>query len=166
MTHSEIATLDLADLAARSLEQLGTQDAAGLEAIFGRLDAGLAAEVAALQAGATAEAVEALRVRWLGRKQGIVRGITDGWLKSAPGELKRIIGQRANALRQSAEQQIDAIPATASAPAEAASRNLQTTEVRPVAEALSLDITLPGTHRPIGVRHPLDRKSTRLNSSH
>jgi phenylalanyl-tRNA synthetase alpha chain len=150
----DIANLDLADLAALSLNELGATDAAALEGIFARLDAGLVAEVAALQAGAPAESVESLRVRWLGRKQGILRGITDGWLKSAPGELKRIIGQRANALRQAAEQQIDAIPVVA-ATSVAAPKRQQSAEVVSPAETLSLDITLPGTHRPIGVRHPL-----------
>ncbi len=173
MTPIDGSQLDLADLAARSLDELGITDAAALEAVFTRLDAGLASEVGALQDSAgTADAIEALRVRWLGRKQGIIRSITDGWLKNAPGELKRIIGQRTNALRQMAEEQIAGVAKQLQlgAIAEENSQGRQmplpqsdwaATQNSAAQQQLSyvpspfLDITLPGTHRPAGVRHPL-----------
>jgi phenylalanyl-tRNA synthetase alpha chain len=156
MSPIDITNLDLIELAARPLEELGISEQAAMEALFGRLDAGLAAETSGLQSGASAEAVEALRVRWLGRKQGIIRSITDGWLKNAPGQLKRMIGQRANALRQAAEQQIDAIPVRQDGSVAHSGQKLTSTvgSARVVADS-ALDITLPGTHRPIGVRHPL-----------
>ena len=155
MTPIDTSRLDLTELAARSLDELGITDAAALEAVFARLDAGWASEVAGLQsAAATADAVEALRVRWLGRNQGIIRSITNGWLRHAPGELKRTVGQRTNALRQAAEQQIDTIPVSA-LPATVAEKRQQTSASIAVAQADSLDITLPGTMRPVGVRHPV-----------
>jgi phenylalanyl-tRNA synthetase alpha chain len=154
MTSVDTANLDMAELAARSLEDLGAADAATLEQLFARLEAGLAAEVAVLQSGATAEAIEALRIRWLGRKQSIVRNITDGWLKSAPGELKRITGQWTNVLRQAAEEKIAAIPVIASGPTNRV-HSQQNADPLWTAELQRLDITLPGNQRFIGVKHPI-----------
>ena len=81
---------------------------------------------------------ELFRLQWLGRKQGRLKEIGDLWLKSAPPEAKKLIGQRLNALKEqielslAVEQAVDAI------------------ENNP-----HLDITLPGIARRIGVEHPL-----------
>ena len=90
---------DIAQAAQQTLDQLGVRDAAALGELFSKLEALLREELAAIANGGDANAVEAMRVRWLGRKQGVIRGITDNWLKSAPPELKRETGQRLNALR-------------------------------------------------------------------
>jgi hypothetical protein len=39
------------------------------------------------------------RDTWVGRKTGVLSRITDNWLKPAPAELKRIVGQDLNQLR-------------------------------------------------------------------
>lgn len=84
---------------------------------------------------------EAFRLEWLGRKQGRLKAISDAWLKAAPPEAKRLIGQRFNALKE----QIEAMVALAAAPA-------------PRAQAgAPLDLTLPGTHQRPGAEHPLIR---------
>ena len=44
------------------------------------------------------EAVENFRLEWLGRKQGRLKLLSEQWLKAAPAEAKREIGQRFNAL--------------------------------------------------------------------
>jgi phenylalanyl-tRNA synthetase alpha chain len=41
--------------------------------------------------------VEQFRLDWLGRKQGFLKQISDAWLKTAPVEAKKLIGQRFNA---------------------------------------------------------------------
>src|SRR5712691_1407651 len=65
------------------------------------------------------------RDAWLGRKSGVLTQITDNWLKPAPPELKRAIGQALNDLRAYVEAAVD--------------------ERR--------DLSLPGVERPIGSRH-------------
>src|ERR1700758_4405711 len=47
------------------------------------------------------------RDRWLGRKSGVLTPITDNWLKTAPPELKRAVGQHLNQLRAHVESHIE-----------------------------------------------------------
>ena len=82
---------------------------------------------------------EAFRLEWLGRKQGRLKAISDAWLKAAPADAKRLIGQRFNALKE----QIEALATTAPTRAQA----LQGTG--------ALDLSLPGTAQRIGAEHPL-----------
>ena len=84
---------------------------------------------------------EAFRLEWLGRKQGRLKAISDAWLKAAPPEAKRLIGQRFNALKE----QVDALLAEAAAPRSAGSAKT----------GPPLDLTLPGIARAIGAEHPL-----------
>ncbi|MFZ0662054.1 MAG: phenylalanine--tRNA ligase subunit alpha [Acidobacteriaceae bacterium] len=86
------------------------------------------------------EAVEQFRLRWLGRKQGRLKAISDAWLKSAPGAAKKLIGQRFNTLKAEIEQQL-----------EAASGVSHTNAL----DAEAIDITLPGTRPRPGAEHPL-----------
>ncbi len=89
----------------------------------------------------SADDKEQFRLAWLGRKQGRLKAISDAWLKSAPPDAKKLIGQRFNALKAEIEQRLE----------QAGAGELD-------AEALnseSLDITLPGTHRKLGAEHPL-----------
>ncbi len=87
------------------------------------------------------EAVEQFRIAWLGRKQGRLKQLSESWLKQAPAEAKRSVGQRFNELKVSIEQALAAAESgTASLPA-----------------GESVDITLPGTRPPLGAEHPLIR---------
>lgn len=87
---------------------------------------------------------EAFRLEWLGRKQGRLKAISDAWLKAAPPEAKRLIGQRFNALKEQIEAMLTgAVEAEAAAPG-------RTTSVKP-----TLDLTLPGTAQLLGAEHPL-----------
>src|SRR5690242_15471191 len=105
MTSSDLPITDITEAVKHPLEELGIHDADALQQVFVRAESQLAAEIAKLQPGDPA-GVEAMRVRWLGRKQGIIGSIADNWLSKAPKELKREIGQKLNALRQKAEQEI------------------------------------------------------------
>jgi phenylalanyl-tRNA synthetase alpha chain len=116
-----------------AIPQLSSYDEPSLDTAF----ATLAAEVR----GETVDGMdaEAFRLRWLGRKQGRLKLISDAWLKSAPAEARKPLGMRFNQLKQRIE--------TALAEAEAA----------PAARAVKagIDITLPGTVRAPGIEHPL-----------
>jgi phenylalanyl-tRNA synthetase alpha chain len=87
------------------------------------------------------EEVEQFRLQWLGRRQGRLKAISDAWLKSAPDpDARKRIGQRFNQLKAEIEQRL-----------ERASAGTPETQL----EADAIDITLPGTARPIGAEHPL-----------
>ncbi len=90
-----------------------------------------------------AAAWDALRIRWLGRKQGIVRQRLAAF-KQVPPEERRDYGQAVNALKGKVEgalEEIEARLAAAAAPAEAA----------------ALDVTLPGRKPMLGSIHPVSR---------
>ena len=89
----------------------------------------------------TPEAIEELRIRWVGRKQGLLKTIGESCLKTAPADAKKAIGQRFNALKEQIEQALE----TGSGSAPTAS------------PADSIDITLPGTRPGTGAEHPLIR---------
>lgn len=90
---------------------------------------------------ATPDQKEQFRLHWLGRKQGRLKSISDAWLKAAPPEAKKPLGQRFNMLKARIEERLD----SAAAPASAA------------LDAEAIDITLPGARRRIGAEHPLIR---------
>jgi phenylalanyl-tRNA synthetase alpha chain len=90
---------------------------------------------------ADAEAVEQFRLHWLGRKQGRLKAISDSWLKTAPADAKKHIGQRFNKLKEQIEQRLEAASSTGVSLAEL--------------KAEAIDITLPGTRRALGAEHPL-----------
>src|ERR1700675_3714270 len=77
---------------------------------------------------------KAFRDRWMARKNGILTQVNDLWLKAAPKDAKRDVGQRVNLVRahiEAHEQSGEQILTSAD------------------------DITLPGIRRPIGVEHPV-----------
>jgi phenylalanyl-tRNA synthetase alpha chain len=89
-----------------------------------------------------AEQFEQFRVKWVGRKSGILTQVTDNWLKPADAGLKRIVGQALNEFRnhlqslvEQARQDLDA-------------RATQVADTRD-----RVDLSLPGVIRPIGSRH-------------
>ena len=95
------------------------------------------------QALTTADEKEEFRLRWLGRKQGRLKAISDAWLKAAPAEAKKPLGQRFNTLKALIEARLD----SASGAGIAAS----------ALDAEAIDITLPGRRRKLGAEHPLIR---------
>src|SRR5947209_10923941 len=115
-----------------SIPALASYDEPSLDAAFATLADEVRAETA------TQVDVEAFRLRWLGRKQGRLKLVSDAWLKSAPAEARKPLGMRFNELKQSIEA---ALEQAQSAP-------------KPVAVD-GVDITLPGIVRAPGVEHPL-----------
>ena len=115
--------------------QLTDFSPSSLDAAFAAVEAEARAQLAAPDFDA-----EAFRLAWLGRKQGRLKAISDAWLKAAPVDAKRLIGQRFNALKETIEAAVEtaaARPAAAGAP--------------------TIDITLPGIAQRIGAEHPLIR---------
>lgn len=107
-----------------------------LDLAFQALGAELAQAAAAVQ---TPEDQEQFRLYWLGRKHGRLKSIGDAWLKTAPVEAKKAIGQRFNQLKE----QVDQILETGAA----RGRNVRTSD--------AIDITLPGIRPGVGAEHPL-----------
>jgi phenylalanyl-tRNA synthetase alpha chain len=123
-----------------SIPNLAAYDDAALDRAFAEL-ADQASRDASLLG--TPEAVEAFRLEWLGRKQGRLNEVSGRWLKAAPPEAKKSIGQRFNELKKQVEELLDR--ATGSGPSDAA------------LAAEAIDITLPGTRRLTGAEHPITR---------
>jgi len=109
---------------------------------------------------------KSFRDRWMARKNGILTQVNDVWLKAAPKEVKRDVGQRVNAVRARVEEQVDSIRpkrvfsfrrsegrVVEPEPAVAATGARGPTVI--ISEPRPLDISLPGIHRPIGAEHPV-----------
>jgi phenylalanyl-tRNA synthetase alpha chain len=122
------------------IPQLAAFDEAALDLAFASLTRELEASAAALT---TAEAVESFRLEWLGRKQGRLKLVGDAWLKAAPVEAKKLLGQRFNALKAAVETLLD----------QASSAGPSVAEL----EAERIDVTLPGRRSPLGAEHPITR---------
>jgi len=184
MNSSDQLSPDIVEMVQQPLEQLGVRDVTAVSSLFSNIENRLQSELLAMETLASdfrrsparpgalpvtsgrdvATALETLRVRWLGRKQGIIRSITDNWLAPAPSELKREIGQRVNGLRKEAEDRISQIflgPEGEVAPTIETADFVKAGVIPAPAAALgtdrALDITLPGNRRPIGARHPIRR---------
>jgi phenylalanyl-tRNA synthetase alpha chain len=115
--------------------QLTDFSPSSLDAAFAAVEAEARTQLAAPDFDA-----EAFRLAWLGRKQGRLKAISDAWLKAAPPDAKRLIGQRFNSLKETIEAAVE----TAAA------------KPKTVAE-VTIDITLPGIAQRIGAEHPLIR---------
>jgi phenylalanyl-tRNA synthetase alpha chain len=115
-------------------------DETALDRAFAALEQQAREDAAAL---GSPDALEAFKLKWLGRKQGRLNDVSGRWLKAAPAEAKKPLGVRFNALKVVVEALYD--EATGSGPTDAA------------LAAESIDITLPGTQRLIGAEHPIIR---------
>ncbi len=132
------------------IPHLGGFGEADLDAAFGKIAAEVDDSAKALSSSDTTEALEQFRLHWLGRKQGRLKAISDAWLKTAPPEARKLIGQRFNQLKEEIEQRLD----------EASHGGVSAAQLR----AEAIDITLPGTHRPLGAEHPLIRTMNEIVS--
>jgi len=118
-------------------------DDAALDAAFAALEGKARADAAALDA-------EAFRLQWLGRKQGLLKEVSDRWLKAAPAHAKKAAGERFKVLKELVEKLAE--EGAASGPGDDALR------------AQALDITLPGTRRLLGAEHPITRTMNEIVS--
>jgi phenylalanyl-tRNA synthetase alpha chain len=130
-----------------AIPNLTAYDEAALERAFAELIDQAANDAANL---ASPDAVEAFRLEWLGRKQGRLNEISGRWLKSAPPEAKKAIGQRFNELKKKVEELLE--QASGAGPSDSA------------LAAETIDITLPGTQRLTGAEHPITRTQNEIVS--
>jgi phenylalanyl-tRNA synthetase alpha chain len=112
------------------------------------------------------KAAKVFRDEWLARKTGVVTQLNENWLKPAPQEQKRAIGQVVNSLKGQIEYKVQSreqwVAATIHLKEYRAEHSEEIDAVREegkrnLLERDRLDITLPGIQRPIGVKHPVLR---------
>ena len=96
----------------------------------------------AIAAAASAEELESLRVKYLGRKGTLTQILRS--LKDLPADSRRLVGQEANRAKEALEAHLD----RALVALKAAARR---------AGAPALDVTLPGRRPPLGHLHPLNQ---------
>jgi phenylalanyl-tRNA synthetase alpha chain len=123
-----------------SIPNLSAFDDDALDRAFAALEKQAREDATALD---SPEAVEAFRLRWIGRKQGRLNDVSGLWLKAAPPEAKKAVGERFKALKELVERLFE--ESTGSGPSDSA------------LAAESIDITLPGTQRLMGAEHPITR---------
>ena len=123
-----------------SVPQLKDFSAATLDAAVKEMLAALDREAAAVASDAD---WKTFRDRWMARKNGILMQVGE-WLKLAPKDAKRDVGQRVNELKTRVEQAV-----------EAAQQRAQGSSSASRLTAQSVDITLPGIRRAIGAQHPV-----------
>lgn len=123
-----------------SIPNLTAFDEAALDQAFDAVEQRAKDDAAAIDG---AEAVEAFRLKWLGRKQGLLNDVSSRWLKAAPAEAKKPVGERFKTLKALVEGLLD--QSSGAGPSDAA------------LAAEALDISLPGTQRLVGAEHPITR---------
>ncbi len=101
-------------------------------------------------AGPDAAAIEEVRVRYAGRRSGVLQELT-AVLRTLPNEEKREYGRALNELKKLVESKLRAAKERASSSGRAASR--------PV-----IDVTLPGHVPPRGAEHPVHLVRRRIES--
>src|ERR1700694_1964240 len=103
---------------------------------------------------------KAFRDRWMARKNGILTQINDQWLKAAPEEAKREVGQRVNEIKNQVKaanegaflKVVNVLKKGTPAPDLAAAEQLL---LDAYIKKGYIDVTLPGIRRPLGAEHPV-----------
>ncbi len=137
-----------------TVPKLKSYSAAALDKAVEKLLAALKQEAAAAKNEAD---WKTFRDHWMARKNGVLTQINDLWLKAAPKDAKREVGQRVNELKATVTQAVDnSRPGAATAVIRAgASVRASLGTVVATAGPDALDITLPGIPRPLGAEHPV-----------
>jgi len=125
---------DAIEKTALRFESLGVSSAADADTLFETLSAAARTEAAQIR---VPESLEAFRVKWLGRRDGICSRVTENWLKPATGDAKKLIGAGLNRLRAQLEALIEAAKSS----------------VADVEFGQAIDLSLPGIERPVGTSH-------------
>ncbi len=102
------------------------------------------------------------RDRWMARKNGVLTQINDLWLKGAPKEAKREVGQQVNLIKEQVQQKVDSSKAWLQTPTVEVTHSgieVPAAELERYAfeRVGAVDISLPGVRRPIGAEHPVIR---------
>ena len=84
------------------------------------------------------------RDHWMARKDGVLTQINELWLKAAPKDAKREVGQRVNEIKKRVEDS-----------AQRGENGYKAGAKARMTDSDSVDISLPGLRRPIGAEHPI-----------
>jgi phenylalanyl-tRNA synthetase alpha chain len=84
------------------------------------------------------------RDRWMARANGFLTQVNTLWLKAAPKDAKREVGQRVNEVKKRVDETIAATLAS-----------MQSTASTSQLDSERIDVTLPGIPRPLGAEHPV-----------
>jgi phenylalanyl-tRNA synthetase alpha chain len=131
--------LNVDNPALKTLAELGVTSAKDALQQFTNLMARSIEEDREIRSG---EQFERFRIRWVGRKSGILGLVSENWLKSAPVELKRAVGLALNAFRSHLDQLIESRRAAIESGGDEATLAHE-----------RIDLSLPGATRPIGSHH-------------
>jgi phenylalanyl-tRNA synthetase alpha chain len=126
-----------------SIPNLTAFDDDSLDAAFAAIEGQARADAAALDG-------ESFRLKWLGRKQGLLNEVSERWLKAAPAAAKKAVGQRFRQLKELVDRSQE--ESAGAGPNDAA------------LQAKAIDITLPGTRRLLGAEHPITRTMNEIVS--
>lgn len=121
----------------KSLLEIGVTTVDGCADLFGNLMHAVQRELASIDSLIRLNEVS---IALLGRKNGCLSLINDNWLKTAPRELKPVVGQQLNALKSFVQKELDGHKARLS---------------KSEPKGLSIDLTLPGLSHEFGTKHPL-----------
>src|SRR6266851_9875853 len=86
-----------------SVPRLKSFSEAALDKAVEKLRAALRQEAAAVKNDTDQKA---FRDRWMARKNGVLTEINDLWLKAAPKDAKRAVGQRVNEIKKQVEDSV------------------------------------------------------------
>ena len=128
------------DPTTETLAQLGAVSPDAVAAKFAEVRAHFDRDAARRGSQAAGHAV--LVADWTGRKSGALTRIGDNWLRSAPPELKRVVGQEFQKLKGHVESVL-----------EEKRKAIEAAEERAATAREKVDLSLPGVVRPIGTRH-------------
>jgi phenylalanyl-tRNA synthetase alpha chain len=87
---------------------------------------------------------KSFRDHWMARKDGVLTQINELWLKAAPKDTKREVGQRVNEIKKRVEDS-----------AQRGENGYKAGAKARMTDSDSVDISLPGLRRPIGAEHPI-----------
>jgi phenylalanyl-tRNA synthetase alpha chain len=151
---------------AYSAPKLTDYSAAALEKAAGELISALGEEAAVVSNEAE---WKIFRDRWMARKNGVLTQINDLWLKDAPKEAKRVVGQQVNQIKEQVEQRVEAAKAwLRTAALEVIQPGIDVSaaawERSAFDKIAAVDITLPGVRRAIGAEHPVMRTGREIVS--
>ncbi len=135
---------------AYTVSKLTDYSAAALERASAELLSALEQESVAVKSEAD---WKIFRDRWVARKNGVLTQLNDLWLKAAPKDAKREVGQRVNEIKTRVE---DVVEKSEYLQLEIATGTPQASDI--------VDITLPGARRSIGAEHPVIRTTNEIVS--
>jgi phenylalanyl-tRNA synthetase alpha chain len=127
----------------KALAQLGANSSEKVVTAFEEIRQRFDAEAAQAK---DPDAWKAFVTRWTGRKCGVLTEITENWLKPAPPELKKTVGQELNKLKAHVE-----------AVFEGKSREMEVAAEQAAAARDRIDLSLPGVERPLGSSHVIQQ---------